>query len=691
MQHSHQPHSVALICGVAALVACEPTRDEPSAPQAAALSQATQAEPQPFYYFRPSRNAPDIRIPLELDPTELVVAAVSQGDAEAAVSARGLTVVSTTVIPYAGRDHRRVHLAAGTSRDAVFAAAIGLRADPRVSFVGPAYTTATGAKMVLINRLVVRFKEGVAQPEINRLIDSLGARVLRAAAPDSAKPTWWLAYPKGRDPLTVAAELQGHPLVQWAEPDRLTELRPASHVPSDPFYANQYYLKNSIKLNGIPVDDNVQDAWLLTKGSSAITVAVLGGGIDGSHAELQSRRKSGPCFDGWDEAFVEPDYTGSAWSPAVQDCSSGTCTQPPLYPDHETAVAGIVAAQHNGVGTVGVAPNVMLVSARIILPQDFNVSATPAQVADAIRWGWQTCGADVVNGSFSEPTLSTDIAQAIEDGAAQGRSNNLGAIFVFSGGNPSDRAHGSLGPVQFPAALPVTIAVGAINRWGGITNYSPSGSVPPIYQGAKAAPDLIAPSGHNLQGPQCPGTPADSAPDVYTTDIAGVNGECSGDYEPDFTGTSATAPQVAGAAALLLSLEPNLTQAQVKSRLLDSAAAWGPAADYGAGKLNIARALGVVIPPISSVSIGGPSRVKPNTTCMWWATVSGGTPPYTYSWYRNGYPVGNGDYVYVATGTTNFTMALTVQDRYEQTGSASRGITVTSSALNCPTAPPPGR
>lgn len=232
MPHSHHLHPVALICGVAALVACQPTRDEPSAPQAAALSQP---EAQPFYYFRPSRNAPDIRIPLELDPTELVVATESAGDAVAAVSARRLTVVSTTDIPYAGRGHRRIRLAAGTSRDAVLAAAVSLRDDPRVSFVGPAYTTATGAKMALINRLVVRFRDGVGQPEIDRLVDSLGARVLRAALPDSAKPTWWLAYPQGRDPLTVAAELQGHPLVQWAEPDRLTDLQPASHLPSDPF------------------------------------------------------------------------------------------------------------------------------------------------------------------------------------------------------------------------------------------------------------------------------------------------------------------------------------------------------------------------------------------------------------------------------------------------------------------------
>lgn len=74
---------------------------------------------------------------------------------------------------------------------------------------------------------------------------------------------------------------------------------------------------------------------------------------------------------------------------------------------------------------------------------------------------------------------------------------------------------------------------------------------------------------------------------------------------------------------------------------------------------------------------------------MWWANVTGGTAPFTYAWYRNGYPVGEGSYVYVSTGATNFTLALTVQDRYEQTGSASKSITVKSSAMNCPTTPLP--
>ena len=141
------------------------------------------------------------------------------------LAAHGLSIQSTTEIPYAGKDHRRIRFAPGTAVAAVTGAARALQADPRVSFVGHAYTLAHGKRILLINRLVVRFKQGVSPGQINRFIDSLGVQVLRAAAPDSAKPTYWVTYPRGQDPLAVAAAVHRHPLVQWAEPDRIGDVR----------------------------------------------------------------------------------------------------------------------------------------------------------------------------------------------------------------------------------------------------------------------------------------------------------------------------------------------------------------------------------------------------------------------------------------------------------------------------------
>jgi subtilisin family serine protease len=71
-----------------------------------------------------------------------------------------------------------------------------------------------------------------------------------------------------------------------------------------------------------------------------------------------------------------------------------------------------------------------------------------------------------------------------------------------------------------------------------------------------------------------------------------------------YSGTSFSAPQIAGAAALLAQAFPNLTGAQIVQLLLSSATdagAAGPDAVYGAGILNITKAFA----PVGSTSLAG--------------------------------------------------------------------------------------
>lgn len=103
--------------------------------------------------------------------------------------------------------------------------------------------------------------------------------------------------------------------------------------------------------------------------------------------------------------------------------------------------------------------------------------------------------------------------------------------------------------------------------------------------------DLVAPTG-NVGG----------SGDVVTIDRMGVNGYTTGNYTSTFGGTSAAAPQVAGVAALLVSVNPNLTESQITFRLKNTATDMGPIGfdtTFGYGRLNTEKAVRQSLPVIS--------------------------------------------------------------------------------------------
>ena len=460
---------------------------------------------------------------------------------------------------------------------------------------------------------------------------------------------------------------------KWADPDRIAKYSARGHSPSDPLYSRQYYLKNSITRFGVPVDINVENAWFLTKGSSSITVVVIDAGIDGTHPEFLGKKT---CEPGYDAFSDDVNDIGGPWQPW------GTIGMFGDYESlHGTNVAGIIAASHNGVGVAGVAPNVLLGSARIFRgPEGAFEEGTPAEIADAITWAWFTCGADVINGSWGGPLPSNAIDQAVANAASQGRGGK-GTILVFAAGNTSDRRNGVIGSMDNPANRIETIGVGAIDSLGFISNYSARSQIY-IHENPWNRLDLVVPSGHDLGG--CNQHPLS---DVATTDLSGSRGcnDLGMDYIESFSGTSAAAPQVAGAAALLLSLEPGLDRVTATSRLLDSADYWeGGILDFGHGKLNISASLGIRNPPpITSVAIVGSSQVRPNDFCTWAGNVVGGTAPHAFQWYKNGSQVGSGDELSISTGTSSFTLKFVVTDHFGLQKDATKQVTVTSSAFEC--------
>jgi len=91
----------------------------------------------------------------------------------------------------------------------------------------------------------------------------------------------------------------------------------------------------------------------------------------------------------------------------------------------------------------------------------------------------------------------------------------------------------------------------------------------------------------------------------------------------------------------------------------------------------------VTVAPQLAVTIDGSSPVKPNASCAYWATVSGGTAPYSYSWSQS---AGSGSgYLsdYQATSSVAYTLTLTVTDANGATGIGIKNVAISSTAPNC--------
>ena len=221
---------------------------------------------------------------------------------------------------------------------------------------------------------------------------------------------------------------------------------------------------------------------------------------------------------------------------------------------HGTHVAGTIAeSAGNGLGAAGVAPGANLLPVRVLdaagnAPYD-KIFAGLAYAVDA--------GVDVVNLS-----LAGDADAGMCD--AVSRAVAAGVVVVAATGN-------SAGPVGYPAACPDAIAVGAVTMQGKVAPYSNSG--PSV--------DLTAPGGVSDD------TNLDLAPDGILQ-YSVFNGK--GGYYFS-AGTSMASPHVAGAVAIIRSIRPSATPAQIRQVLTSTATDKGtPGADasYGAGILDIA-------------------------------------------------------------------------------------------------------
>jgi len=313
----------------------------------------------------------------------------------------------------------------------------------------------------------------------------------------------------------------------------------------DPLFGEQWHLANTGQSGGLPGEDlRAPAAWerLRQAGCSpggGVTVAVLDQAIDLTHPDLIDNRAEGLSFDYRDWRATDPLPRDNDGLSAEQRA-------------HGTNVAGIIAARGgNGLGGSGVAPRAQLAA--------YNPLAREGFIADALTRNLDRI--DVYHSSWG----STDdgrlreavpgFESAIERGLQDGR-RGLGALYVFAAGNG-----GCLGYPQANCRENVDLSNydGYLNHRGVIVAcaFDHKGLRPPW---AERGSNLLVcgPSGPALD-------PSDAAPSAITTTTL------SGGYRSDFANSSASAPMVSGAIALMLSANVNLSARDVRLILAQSA------------------------------------------------------------------------------------------------------------------------
>jgi subtilisin family serine protease len=312
-------------------------------------------------------------------------------------------------------------------------------------------------------------------------------------------------------------------------------------------------------------------------GSRSVDVGILDSGIDMTQVDFTSN--------------------GVPAGPTNVDCSRGHVSVPesptgvPLnacsgdYGAHGTHVAGIVAAQLNGVGVVGVAPGVTLV---------------PVQVCNALVCWWSAAidgityagdaKLDVINMSFYADDVATtsvlkdcDSTQsatvtAVNRAIAYARSRGVTPVAAL-GNNAENLAGPDFGNCKVvPAESPGVIGVSALGPTGALASYSNYGL---------GAADVAAPGG---DGPE-----TDSSQAILST--------IPGSSWASLTGTSMASPHAAGVAALIESRYGNvglggdveLRPDQVQNKLQGTATDIGPTGYdqyFGYGRVDALRAIG---------------------------------------------------------------------------------------------------
>jgi serine protease AprX len=294
-----------------------------------------------------------------------------------------------------------------------------------------------------------------------------------------------------------------------------------------------------------------------------VTVAVLDTGLDGTHADLSGRVVQ-------NVKLADTQSVGVGFTEPVS--VEGLPNTDQAY-GHGTFVAGIIAGSgvRSGGKYGGIAPGANLVG---LSAGDLNLSYVLSGFDYLLSRG-ASLNTRVVNCSFSANTVF-DTNDPVN--VATRILTDRGVSVVFSAGNTGS-GQNTLNPY---AVAPWVISVGATNQFGQLANFSSRGDM----GSALFRPTLVAP-GVDVISLRSTGASVTGTLGVIEADKTRLTASELPFYT-SASGTSFSAPQVAGTIALMLEANPRLTPQQIRDILQRTST---PLPDYfqhevGAGMLN---------------------------------------------------------------------------------------------------------
>jgi subtilisin family serine protease len=432
----------------------------------------------------------------------------------------------------------------------------------------------TGLLHVVYREVVVRFRPGTTQKRRADMLKKHGFKVRRVNPFFSNQVIVFDPERRhnGEKLIEVANDWAETDEVEFAAPNFVSQYR---RLALPKIRAEEWHLRNNGGGGAKKGEDvNVEAAWKITTGKKSIVVAVLDDGVDIDHPDLKSNVWKNPISSARDKFgrdFYLADDHPDHYNPRPKvfqfpyDQMDGNDI-------HGTCCAGVIVGAGKNNGSVGVAPGCRILAIKIF---HGNSLVADERVANAMRYGGTI--ADILSCSWGGGGANPDVQQALEDlGTAR---NGRGAAVFCAAGNEFRS------PVGFPASDSNAIAVSASTDRAALANYSNVG----------AEVSVAAPSSGGVRG-------------IFTTDVSYPNrgfnigvsstGGTDGLYFNDFGGTSSATPLAAGVAALVLSVNPNLSRQALRDLLQNTADkigggydANGHSDDFGYGRVNAGRAV----------------------------------------------------------------------------------------------------